>query len=92
MKPRVVLRLPSVLKVMVGTDRVATSGGTLPEALEAAYQALPALRYQLAQESGELRPHVLCIVNGEAVPRDEVATTKLADGDEIWIHQAISGG
>ena len=92
MKPKVVLRLPSVLKVMVGTDRVAVEGSTLREALQAAYEALPPLRYQLAQESGELRPHVLCIVNGCAVPRDEVATTKLSSGDEIAIHQAISGG
>jgi len=31
-------------------------------------------------------------VNGEAVPREEVAGRKLRDGDEILIHQAISGG
>lgn len=90
--PRVELRLPSVLKVMVGTDRVSVRGRTLPEALEAAFGELPRLRYHLMLESGELRPHVLCIVNGEAVPRDEVAATRLAEGDEVWIHQAISGG
>ena len=43
-------------------------------------------------ESGELRPHVLCILNGESVQRDQVAATTLSDGDEIWIQQAISGG
>ena len=88
----VTLRLPSVLKMAVGTDRVRVSGSTLPEALESAYAALPQLRHHLAQDSGELRPHVLCIVNGESVLREEVADTKLADGDEVWIHQAISGG
>jgi len=90
--PLVEVRLPAVLKVMVGKDRVRVRARTLPEALEAAYAALPQLRHHLAQESGELRPHVLCLVNGESVPRDAVATTRLADGDEIWIHQAISGG
>ena len=90
--PRVELRLPAVLKVVVGEDRVTVRGRTLPEALEAAYEALPRLRHHIAHESGELRPHVLCILNGESVPRDDVPTTKLADGDEIWIHQAISGG
>jgi sulfur carrier protein ThiS len=90
--PRVELRLPAVLKVVVGEDRVAVRGRTLPEALEAAYEALPRLRHHIAAESGELRPHVLCILNGASVPRDEVEKTKLADGDEIWIHQAISGG
>jgi sulfur carrier protein ThiS len=90
--PLVELRLPAVLKVVVGRDRVEVRGKTLPEALEAAYAALPRLRYHLTLDSGELRPHVLCIVNGESVPRDEVAGTTLAEGDEIWIHQAISGG
>jgi len=90
--PRVELRLPAVLKVMVGRDRVRVRGRNIPEALEAAYAALPQLRYHLALESGELRPHVLCILNGESVQRDEVARTELADGDELWIHQAISGG
>ena len=86
------LRLPSVLTVMVGTDRVSVRGRTLPEALDDAFGKVPGLRYHLTLESGELRPHILCIVNGESVLRDEVATTTLADGDEILIHQAISGG
>jgi sulfur carrier protein ThiS len=85
-------RFPAVLKVVLGTDRVKVRGATLPAALEAAYAELPNLRHHIALESGELRPHVLCILNDESVPRDEVATTKLAAGDEIWIHQAISGG
>jgi len=88
----VTLRLPSVLKMAVGTDRLRVSGSTLPEALESAYEALPQLRHHLTQDSGELRPHILCIVNGESVLRDEIAGTKLEDGDEILIHQAISGG
>jgi len=90
--PLVELRLPSVLKVMVGQDRLQVRGRTLPEALDAAYAALPQLRHHLTLESGTLRPHVLCILNGESLQRDEVARTALTEGDEIWIHQAISGG
>jgi len=90
--PEVLFRFPAVLKMVVERDRLRVRGGTLPEALEAAYEALPNLRHHLAQDSGELRPHVLCVVNGEAVPREEVAGRKLQDGDEILIHQAISGG
>jgi sulfur carrier protein ThiS len=90
--PRVQLRLPSVLKVMVGRDRLRLRAHDLPAAFEAAFAELPHLRDHLTLESGELRPHVLCILNGESVPRDEVAGTRLAEGDEIWIHQAISGG
>ncbi len=88
----ILLRLPSVLKVAVGTDRIHVSGTTLLEALEKAFEAHPNLRYHLTQDTGELRPHVLCLVNGENVPRDELASTPLQEGDEILIHQAISGG
>ena len=92
MAPEVELRLPSVLKVMVGRDRLRLRARDLPAAFEAAFAELPHLRDHLTLESGELRPHVLCILNGESVARDEFATTSLADGDEILIHQAISGG
>ena len=91
-QPSVSIRLPSFLKVMVGTDRVRVRAGCVAEALEAAYAATPALRHHLAQDSGELRPHVLCLLNGEHVPRDALATTVLTEGDEIAIWQAITGG
>ncbi len=90
--PRVELRLPAVLKVAVGRDRIEVRGRNLPEAFEAAYEALPQLRHHLTLASGELRPHILCIVNGESVHRHEIPKIKLADGDEILVHQAISGG
>ncbi|MEM8882628.1 MAG: MoaD/ThiS family protein [Planctomycetota bacterium] len=92
-EPLVELRLPSVLKVAVGTDRVKVRGNTLSAMLEAAYAELPQLRHHLSLEDGSgLRPHVLLIVNGESVLREEVATRTLAEGDEVWVHQAISGG
>ena len=90
--PLVRLRLPAVLKVAVGRQRLRVRGRTVPEALDAAYAELPRLRRHLTLESGDLRPHVLCIVNGASVPRDEVASLALSEGDEIWIQQAISGG
>ena len=77
---------------MVGRDRLRLRARTLPDAFEAAFAELPHLRDHLTLPSGEMRPHVLCILNGESVLRDEFATTTLADGDEILIHQAISGG
>ena len=90
--PQVELRLPTVLKVMCGTDRVTVRGGTLPEMLDAAFAELPQLKHHLTLEDGGLRPHVLLLLNGVSVLRQEIATTRLADGDEVRIHQAISGG
>jgi molybdopterin converting factor small subunit len=88
----ITLRLPTVLKTAVGADRIRVSGRTVGEALDAACDAYPNLRHHILQESGELRPHVLCLVNGENLLRDGFADRALADGDEILIHQAISGG
>jgi sulfur carrier protein ThiS len=35
---------------------------------------------------------VLCLVNGTSLPRGGMRDHRLAVGDEILIHQAISGG
>lgn len=88
----VTVRLPSVLKVAVGADRVRVNGSTVGEALHEAFAALPKLRQHILLEDGELRPHVLCLVNGENLLRDGYAGHPVEDGDEILIHQAISGG
>jgi sulfur carrier protein ThiS len=50
------------------------------------------LRRHLTLETGELRPHVLCLVNGTCLDRAGWREAPLEDGDEILIHQAISGG
>ena len=88
----VTLRLPSVLESAVGASRVVVTGRTVGEALAAACDALPNLRPHILLADGELRPHVLCLLNGESLPREGLADQPLRDGDEIQIHQAISGG
>ena len=88
----VTVRLPSVLKSAVGADRVEVAGATVREALDAACAALPALRQHILLADGNLRPHVLCLLNGDALPRRGFADQPVRDGDEILIHQAISGG
>ena len=90
--PAVTLRLPSVLATVVGKQRFSVRGKSIGQALESAFAELPVLRHHLTEESGGLRPHILCLVNGESVPRDEVSSVALSPGDEILIHQAISGG
>jgi molybdopterin converting factor small subunit len=85
---RATLILPRVLKESVGTTRVQVEGRTVREALEDAYRLLPALRHHLCDEKGRLRAHVLCFLQEEMKP----LTTAIAEGDEIRIFQAISGG
>lgn len=86
------LRLPSVLRVAVGADRVRVDGATVREALEAACAALPRLRQHILEDDGALRTHVLCVLNGRSLPRGSFGEHAVRDGDEIQIVQAISGG
>ncbi len=90
--PTVDLQLPLVLEPVLGRDRLRVRGHDIAEVLEAAFAQAPVLRHHLTVESGELRPHILCLLNGVNVSRDQIHNTTLSEGDEILIHQAISGG
>lgn len=90
--PSVHFVLPAVLKAVIGRDRIHVRATNVGEALEAAFAEYPNLRRHLTLDSGEIRPHVLCVLNGECLARSNVKTTELNEGDEILIHQAISGG
>ena len=92
MNVNVSVQLPSVLATAVGAKELSVTGRTVREALDAACSALPRLRQHILQADGALRPHVLCLVNGSALPRESFGEWPLAAGDEIAIHQAISGG
>ncbi len=92
MAPTVTLEIPIVLEPVVGSSTVRITAANITDALEAACVEHPALRHHLTTERGDLRPHVLCLHNGVHVRRDAYATTRLASGDTLTIHQAISGG
>ena len=85
---RATLVLPRVLQEAVGTTRLQVEGKTLRDALEDAYRRLPTLRHHLCEDDGGFRAHVLCFLGWDRRPM----STKLKDGDEISIYQAISGG
>jgi molybdopterin converting factor small subunit len=71
---------------------VQTSGSTLQDALEALIAAHPGIRDRVLTEQGEIRQHVNVFVGkNEARSMDGLATP-VADGTEISIIPAISGG
>jgi sulfur carrier protein ThiS len=86
------LVLPDVLRPIAGRTRFSVAGADVGAALEDAFGQVPVLRRHLVLEDGALRPHVLCLVNGSCLARESFRSTGLEDGDEILIHQAISGG
>ncbi|MGH8905055.1 MAG: MoaD/ThiS family protein [Egibacteraceae bacterium] len=86
-----IVRLPQVLEPAVGAVRqVTVSGVTVQEALADLCAQHPTLRIRLFDEDGRLRRHVLCVHNGRATRLRE--PEPLADGDELAILPAVSGG
>jgi molybdopterin converting factor small subunit len=71
---------------------VGTSGGTLRDALEALFAAHPALRDRVLTERGEIREHVNVFVGKSEARSTGGLATPLAEGVEISILPAISGG
>lgn len=85
------VHLPGVLRPAAGDVReVPVSGGTVRAALEDLFAQLPALRGRVTTETGALRPHVLVVHRGEVLRGLDDAP--LADGDELAILPAVSGG
>lgn len=90
--PEVTLEVPRVLEPVVGDLLLRLRAPTVDEALEAACVKVVALRHHLMTPEGGLRPHILVLHNGRNLDRRVLAETRLTAGDEIVLHQAISGG
>jgi molybdopterin converting factor small subunit len=71
---------------------VGTSGGTLQDALEALFAAHPGVRDRVLTERGEIRHHVNVFVEKTDARLTGGLATPLANGMEISIIPAISGG
>jgi molybdopterin converting factor small subunit len=64
----------------------------LKEALEALARDYPGVARRVLDEQGQVRPHVNLFVDGECVRFAEGLETPIADGCEIAILPAVSGG
>jgi molybdopterin converting factor small subunit len=71
---------------------VDTSGGTLGDALEGLFAAYPGIRDRVLTEQREIRPHVNVFVGKKEARTMDGLATPLANGMEISIIPAISGG
>jgi molybdopterin synthase sulfur carrier subunit len=71
---------------------VTTSGGTLQDALEALFAVHPGIRDRVLTERTEIRQHVNVFVGNSESRSTGGLATPLADGIEISIIPAISGG
>ena len=68
------------------------SATTAREALDAYFAIHPAVRGYIVDEQGGLRTHVNVFVDGTQVADRAVMDDAVADGTEIYVMQALSGG
>ena len=72
-----------------GQRRIQVDAGTIAEAIDAVVAQLPGVEVHLFDHAGALRPHVLCVVDGEATRLNDREQRGAA---EIRFVQAVSGG
>src|SRR5262245_10600514 len=87
--------IPGPLRPMAGGNSradVETSGNSLKDALDALFAAHPAIRDRILTERGEIREHVNVFVGKNEARVTGGLATPLADGMEVSIIPAISGG
>ena len=87
--------IPGPLRTLAGGRSrvdIETSGGTLHDALDALFAAHPGVRDRILTEQGEVREHVNVFVGQTLARTADGLATPLAEGAEISIIPAISGG
>jgi len=90
------LHLPSALSTYAGGHKhvevVLAGAGTVAALLEAVGREHPGVRQRVLDELGRLRPHVNVFVNGESIRYLAGLETPVADGDDVRVIAAVSGG
>jgi len=87
--------IPGPLRSMTdGRSRVQveTTGAMLGDALEGLFAAHPGIRDRILTEQGDIREHVNVFVGKDEARRADGLATPIAEGAEILILPAISGG
>jgi sulfur-carrier protein len=67
-------------------------GTTVRQVLENAFAREPRVRGYVVDEHGELRHHMVVFVNGRACADRRGLSDPVAEGDEVVVMQALSGG
>ncbi len=87
------VQVPSVLlPYCAGRSELSVAAGTVRSALDEIEREHPRLYVCLCDETRRLRPHVNVFVNSAIVPRGEIDSAKLTEGDVLHVFQAVSGG
>jgi molybdopterin synthase sulfur carrier subunit len=82
----------SALTRHVACPPLEVPAGTVREALEAAFHREPRLRGYVLDDQGVLRKHMAVFVNGAPLADRRGLGDRVAEGSEIAVIQALSGG
>jgi len=74
------------------TDNTAVSGQTVTEIVAALDEKHPGLAAYIVNERGALRRHVNIFIGKELIRDREQLQDAVAEDDQIYIFQALSGG
>ena len=83
--------LPRILQPATQSLAFDVAGDTLRASVENLLEREPNLKVHLFDETGSLRPHVLCFVDGEST-RLEDQDQPVSPDSTIAFVQAVSGG
>ena len=67
-------------------------GATVGDVLEAVFASNPGLRSYLLDDQGRVRKHVNVFVNDETIRDRDRLSDLVAETDEVFVFQALSGG
>ncbi len=83
---------PNLKRFYPDLDTGQFEGKTVAELLEQIDQRYRGIRDYIVNEQGELRKHVNIFIGNEMVRDKAKLSDQLADNDEVYIIQALSGG
>ncbi len=93
MANRVKVLLPALLDPATGGAReMIAAGSSLGDVFADLLRREPRLKTHLFDEEGDLRPHVLCFLNGTNTRWLDGWDDPVEDGDVVLFMQAVSGG
>jgi sulfur-carrier protein len=82
----------SALQRFLPAPSAQVAGGTVGDALAAVFASRPTLRGYVLDDQGALRRHVAVYLNGQPVKDRTRLSDAVAQQDEIFVFQALSGG
>jgi sulfur-carrier protein len=76
----------------VPCPEMEVTGGTVREALEQVFSAIPPARAYVLDEHGAVRPHMVIFVDGRQIHDRTGLSDPVAPDAEMHVMQALSGG